>query len=187
MKGTLVRYCDDFVILIASREEAELGLELVKTKMAELHLELNAKKTKIVDMRCGKEGIDFLGFHHRQVMSHRHKRRYALKWPKKAAVNKIKQEIREKLGTRVILKLSLEEVVKLLNPTLRGWVNYFKFGNSSKVFNQIDSYVHERLAIWWSKKHLMGGRRWKTDFTWKKHRESGVLVMNGNVQYWSTL
>jgi len=187
VKGKLIRYCDDFVILFASREDAELGLELVKTKMAELHLELNTEKTKIVDMRCGKEGFDFLGFHHRQVMSHRHKRRYTLKWPKKAAVNKIKQEIREKLGTRVILKLSLEEVVKLLNPTLRGWMNYFKFGNSSKVFNQIDSYVHERLAIWWSKKHQKSGRRWKIDFTWKKHRESGVLLMNGNVQYWSTL
>jgi group II intron reverse transcriptase/maturase len=187
VKGKLIRYCDDFVILFASREDAELGLELVKTKMAELHLELNTEKTKIVDMRCGKEGFDFLGFHHRQVMSHRHKRRYTLKWPKKAAVNKIKQEIREKLGTRVILKLSLEEVVKLLNPALRGWMNYFKFGNSSKVFNQIDSYVHERLAIWWSKKHQKSGRRWKIDFTWKKHRESGVLLMNGNVQYWSTL
>ena len=75
-------------------------------------------------------------------MSHRYKRRYTLKWPKKAAVKKIKREIREKLGTRSILKLSLEEVVILLNPTLRGWMNYFKYGNSSKVFNQIDSYVH---------------------------------------------
>ena len=187
VKGKLVRYCDDFVILFASREDAELGLELVKAKMAELNLELNTEKTKIVDMRYGKEGFDFLGFHHRQVMSHRYKKRYTLKWPKKAAVNKIKQKIREKLGARAILKLSLEEVVKLLNPTLRGWMNYFKFGNSSKVFNQIDSYVHERLAIWWSKKHQKSGRRWKTDFTWKIYRESGLLVMNGNVQYWSTL
>jgi len=187
VKGKLVRYCDDFVILFASKEDAELGMELVKTKMAELNLELNIEKTKIVDMRGGKEGFDFLGFHHRQVMSHRYNRRYTLKWPKKAAVNKIKQNVREKLGERAILKLSLEEVVKLLNPILRGWVNYFKFGNSSKVFNQMDSYVHERLAIWWSKKHQKSGRRWKTDFTWKKYRESGMFVMNGNVQYWSTL
>jgi hypothetical protein len=63
---------------------------------------------------------EILGFHHRQVMSHRYKRRYTLKWPKKTAVNKIKQEIREKLESRVILKLSLEEVVEFLNPTLRG-------------------------------------------------------------------
>lgn len=187
VKGTLVRYCDDFVILFTSREDAELGMELVKTKMTELNLELNTEKTKIVDMRGGKEGFDFLGFHHRQVLSHRYNRRYTLKWPKKAAVNKIKQTVREKLGVRAILKLSLEEVVKLLNPILRGWMNYFKFGNSSKVFNQMDSYVHERLAIWWSKKHQKSGRRWKTDFTWKKYRESGMLVMNGAVQYWSTL
>ncbi len=160
---------------------------MIEKRLVQFGLELHPEKTKIVDMRYGKEGFDFLGFHHRQVMSHRYKKRYTIKWPKKAAVNKIKQKIREKLGARAILKLSLEEVVKLLNPTLRGWMNYFKFGNSSKVFNQIDSYVHERLAIWWSKKHQKSGRRWKTDFTWKIHRESGLLVMNGNVQYWSTL
>lgn len=187
VKGKLVRYCDDFVIMFPSKEDAELGLELVKAKMSELNLELNTEKTKIVDLRGGKEGFDFLGFHHRQVMSHRYKRRYTLKWPKKTAVNKIKQEIREKLESRIILKLSLEEVAELFNPTLRGWMNYFKFGNSSRVFNQIDSYVHERLAIWWSKKHQKSGRRWRTDFTWEKFRESGVLLMNGNVQYWSTL
>ena len=186
VEGKLVRYCDDFVILFASREDAELGLELIKTKMAELNLELNTEKTRIVDMSGGKEGFDFLGFHHRRVMSPRYEKRYTLKWPKKAAVNKLKQEIREILGVRAILNLSLEEVVaKLINPTLSGWTNYFKYGNSSKAFNQMDSYVHERLAIWWSKKHQKSGRRWKTDFTWKKHRESGVLVMNGNVQYWS--
>lgn len=186
VEGKLVRYCDDFVILFASREDAELGLELIKTKMAELNLELNTEKTRIVDMSGGKEGFDFLGFHHRRVISPRYEKRYTLKWPKKVAVNKLKQEIREILGVRAILNLSLEEVVaKLINPTLSGWMNYFKYGNSSKVFNQMDSYVHERLAIWWSKKHQKSGRRWKTDFTWKKHRESGVLVMNGNVQYWS--
>ncbi len=160
---------------------------MIEKRLVQFGLELHPEKTKIVDMRYGKEGFDFLGFHHRQVMSHRYKRRYTLKWPKKAAVNKIKQEIRENLESRAILKLSLEEVAELLNPTLRGWMNYFKFGNSSRVFNQMDSYVHERLAIWWSKKHQKSGRRWRTDFTWEKFRESGLLVMNGNVQYWSTL
>jgi len=99
VKGKLVRYCDDFVIMFPSKEDAELGLELVKAKMSELNLELNTEKTKIVDMRSGKEGFDFLGFHHRQVMSHGYKRRYTLKWPKKVAVSKIKQEIRQNLDS----------------------------------------------------------------------------------------
>ena len=96
-----------------------------------------------------------------------------------------KRKIRSKIGTRAILNLSLAEVVILINPLLRGWMNYFKYGNSSKVFHAIDSYVHGRLALWWSKKHQKTGRRWKTDFTYEKYKESGVVIMTGNVRYWS--
>jgi hypothetical protein len=93
--------------------------------------------------------------------------------------------IRNETSKRDTLVLSLDEIVKQLNPILRGWMNYFKFGNSSKVFNSVDSYVHERLALWWSKKHQKTGRRWKTDFTYEKYRECGIVMMTGNVVYWS--
>jgi len=185
VKGKLVRYADDFVILFASREDAELGMRLVKAKMTELGLTLNTEKTKIVNMNGGKQGFNFLGFHHRQVTSWKHKRRYTWNFPKKEAVNVIKQKIRGALWTRRILKFSLNEVVQFINPILRGWMNYFKFGNSSKVFQEIDSYVHERLALWWSKKHQKSGRRWSTGFTYGKYRSSGVVVMTGNIVYWS--
>ncbi len=185
VRGKLVRYADDFVILFASREDAELGLRLVNAKMTELGLTLNTEKTKIVDMRNGKEGFDFLGFHHRQSMSKRYRKRYTVKFPRKESVKKLKRNVREMIGTRDILKLSLKEVTEIINPILRGWMNYFKFGNSSKIFNRMDSYVHERLALWWSKKHQKKGRRWKTDFTWEKFSESGIVLMTGSVKYWS--
>lgn len=187
VKGKLVRYADDFVILFASRDDAEIGLQLVNAKMAELGLTLNAEKTKIADMRNGKEGFDFLGFHHRQSMSKKYRKRYTIKFPRKEAVKKLKHNVREMIGTRAILKLSLKEVIELINPSIRGWMNYFKFGNSSKIFNRMDSYIHERLALWWSKKHQKKGRRWKTDFTWEKFCKSGVVLMTGNVKYWSKL
>lgn len=187
VNGKLVRYADDFVILFATREDAELGMRLVIAKMTELNLNLNTEKTKIVNMREGKEGFDFLGFHHKQVMSWKYWKRYTHKIPKRTAVRKAKQKIRDILGTRAILKLTLEEVIKRVNPIIRGWMNYFKFGNSAKVFGDMDSYVHERLALWWSKKHQKSGRRWKTDFTWTKFRNSGITLMCGNVVYWSKL
>ncbi len=185
VKGKLVRYADDFVILFASREDAELGMRLVKAKMTELGLTLNTEKTKIVDMRDGKEGFDFLGFHHRQSMSRKYKKRYTLKFPKKVSVKKMKQKVKRILGTRATLKLPIVEVIKQINPILRGWMNYFRFGNSNKVFNRIDSYVHERLALWWSKKHQKRGRGWKTNFTWEKFSQSGITLMTGNTKYWS--
>lgn len=186
VKGKLIRYADDFVILFATREDAELGLRLIKAKMTEMGLRLNTEKTKVIDMRDGKEGFDFLGFHNRQVLSMKFKRKYTQQWPKKEAVKNLKQKIKGVLGIRAILRLSSDEVVKFINPILRGWMNYFKFGNSSKVFESIDSYVHERLALWWSKKHRKSGRRWKTDLTWEKCKQLGVIVMTGNVTYWSS-
>jgi len=180
-----IRYADDFVILFASREEAELGLKLVKSQLMRLGLTLNEDKSKIADLRNGKEGFDFLGFHHRQSMSKRYRKRYTLKFPKKEAVKKLKQKVKEILGSRATLKLSMTEVINLVNPILRGWMNYFRFGNSNRVFNRIDSYVHERLALWWSKKHQKRGRGWKINFTWEKFSQSGITLMTGNVRYWS--
>ena len=52
-------------------------------------------------------------------------------------------------------------------------------------FHGIDSYVHERLALWLSKKRRKSGRRWKTDFTYDKYKRGGVVVMTGNIMYWS--
>lgn len=79
----------------------------------------------------------------------------------------------------------MEEIIKQVNPILRGWMNYFKFGNSNSVFHNIDSYVHERLALWLAKKRRKSGRRWKTDFTYEMYRRCGVVVLTGNVVYWS--
>jgi RNA-directed DNA polymerase len=50
---------------------------------------------------------------------------------------------------------------------LRGWGNYFRYGNSGQKFNQIDGYVNERLAILASAKHGLRGRNWVTRFNYK--------------------
>lgn len=187
VKGKLVRYADDFVILFKTKVQAELGMQLVTSKLKELGLELNQDKTKLVDMTEGKEGFDFLGFHHRRVKSYKYKRYYTQKWPSVKAMNNIRVKIRDFLGRRSTLPWSLENVVKKLNPILRGWMNYFRFGNSAKKFAQIDEYVRERLALWWSKKHGKSGRRWTTGFSYAKYKHCGVQVLSGNIVYWSRL
>jgi group II intron reverse transcriptase/maturase len=181
----LIRFCDDLVILFTSSEDAETGLKLVKEKLRELNLQLNTEKTRIVDMRRGKEGFDFLGFHHRQTFSKVYKNYYTLKVPKKNAVKNLKQKIKSILGRRSTLSSSLEEMLELINPILRGWMSYFKYGNSSRIFGLIDSYVHELLALWLSKKHRKSGRRWKDSFTSQKFKECGVVILSGNVKRWS--
>ena len=185
VSGELVRYADDLVILFRTMEDAEQGLQLVKTKLKELGLELNEAKSEIVDTRWGKQGFNFLGFHHRRVKSKKYGKFYTQRWPGDKTMKNIRSSIRDLLANRAILNWSIEEVIQVLNPIIRGWMNYFKYGNSSKKFSTIDSYVHERLALWWSKKHQKSGRRWTTGFTYKKYKACGVQILSGNVTYGS--
>jgi RNA-directed DNA polymerase len=57
-------------------------------------------------------------------------------------------------------------VVEILNPVLRGWGAYFRYGNSSRKFNAIDSYVHQRLAKLASVKYGLPRWNWATHFTY---------------------
>src|SRR5712691_2293361 len=65
--GVLVRYADDLVVLCQSKREAERVLVALGAVLAGLGLELKQAKTRIVHLREGGEGLDFLGFHHRWV------------------------------------------------------------------------------------------------------------------------
>jgi RNA-directed DNA polymerase len=62
-----VRYADDLVVMCQTKAEAERALVALRAVLAELGLELKQAKTRIVHLREGGEGLDFLGFHHRWV------------------------------------------------------------------------------------------------------------------------
>ena len=185
MHGRLVRYADDFVILFKTKGDAERGLELVRSKLAELGLELNEAKTSIVSMNGGHEGFDFLGFHHRRMKHDKNDRFHAYSWPKKAAVNAFRKKVREISAPRSTLMQPMEEIIRKLNPVIIGWRNYFRYGNSAAVFASLDTYVHERMALWHSKKHQKSGRGWSTRHTWERHKQSGIALLSGSVLYLS--
>ena len=80
--GVLVRYADDLVVLCRSREEAEQALALLRDLLGEFGLELKAAKTRIVHLREGGAGLEFLGFEHRWVRARRHRHvRFLARWP----------------------------------------------------------------------------------------------------------
>ena len=145
--GTLVRYCDDFVVLCATRDRAEEARELAAAVLDGLGLRLHPEKTRIAHLARGVEGFDFLGFHHRVCRSWRYPGRWYLnKWPSKRAMASIRGKIRDRTDRRYA-RLPLEWAVEDLNPVIRGWGNYFRYGNSGQKFDQIDAYVNERFAI----------------------------------------
>jgi len=183
--GTLVRFCDDFVVLTSSRDRAEAARDLAAATLANVGLRLHPDKTRIVCLRDGEEGFDFLGFHHRMVESWKRRGRYYLQtWPSPRAMASIRAKVREHTP-RGYAGRDLESVVADLNPVLRGWGAFFRYGNSSRKFNAIDSYVHERLAKLASVKHGISGRNWTTRFTYEWLTALGVYRLTGTVRYWS--
>jgi group II intron reverse transcriptase/maturase len=143
--GKLYRYADDFVIVCRTREDAEKALEAVKWVMARLKLTLHPTKTRIVDM--GKEGFDFLGFHFHKLKSKKSGKKLPYIWPSQKSMKAVRAKIRQ-ITARKRLSNPLEEVIKYLNRVIRGWRNYFRIGNSTKKFQDLDRYVGERLRRW---------------------------------------
>ncbi len=155
--GKLVRFADDFVVLCRTRARAEEALRRIGGILGQLGLELHSEKTRIVELGLGKEGFVFLGCYLRIVRSHFKGRRYLFRWPSPRAMNHVRARIRELTDRRRCAGMKdIREVIEDLNPVLRGWGNYFRTGNASLKFQQVDRYVHQRLV------RLMGSRRgWK--------------------------
>jgi RNA-directed DNA polymerase len=179
--GVLVRYADDLVVLCATRRQAEAARELVAAVLAELGLRLSPEKTRIVHLAGGAEGFDFLGFHHRMGRSRKDGRWYLLQWPSARAMARIRAKIRA-LTDRRRARLPLEWAVENVNHAVRGWGNYFRYGNSGAKFSAIDSYVNERLAILASAKHGLRGRNWVSRCNYEWTTQMGVHRLSGTVR-----
>ncbi len=156
--GELVRYADDGVVLCRSAAQAEHALAAVGEILASLGLRLHPDKTKVVDLRDGREGLDFLGCHFRARMSGRlwEQRRivryYLHRWPSQRAMKRLREKVRARTG-RNRVGIDIRDVIADLNPVLRGWGNYFRTGNAADKFRQIDRYV------WWRLFRLMVTKR----------------------------
>ena len=181
--GVLVRYSDDFVILCALRVRAEEARRKVTEILRPLGLELNPDKTRIVCLTRGKEGFDFLGFHNHKVESRKWRGRFYLqKWPSAQAMKSAKTRVKAATERSQAL-LPIEDVVRNLNTMLRGWNEYFRYGNSGRKFAKLDSYVHQRLAIFASTKQGLRGHNWKRRFNAAWFKSLGVHRLSGTVRY----
>jgi group II intron reverse transcriptase/maturase len=179
--GVLVRYADDLVVMCPTEREAERALGALRSILAELGLEPKDAKTRIVHLREGGEGIDFLGFEHRWVRGrearHRHLA-FLARWPSRRAMQHARDRLRQ-LTRRDRLLLPVEHVTQEINTFLRGWAGYFRYGNSARQFDQITRHAFDRLAIFVAKRH---GRpaawgRWKL----RSPERAGLITLTGTI------
>jgi RNA-directed DNA polymerase len=187
--GTLVRYCDDFVIVCDSKKNVDEAERRVKLIFARLRLELHPDKTRKLDLSQGRQGFDFLGCHLHKRMSgkiweNERKRVYFLqRWPSKTSVRRVKQRVKE-LAPNAACHRDLRETIAKINPVIRGWGGYFATGNASTKFNQVDGYVWARLRKLMRRRkgrNLKAGemRRW----TRQAFHKLGLHKLLGTVRY----
>jgi RNA-directed DNA polymerase len=187
--GTLVRYADDGVVLCRSAEQAQQALAAVEEILGGLGLELHPGKTKVVDLRKGREGFDFLGCHFRARMSgrvweqQRIVRYYLHRWPSKRAMKRLREKIHDRTDRRYA-GTDIRVVIERLNPILRGWGNYFRTGNAADKFTDLDRYVVwrlRRLMITKRGRNLRAGQsqQWTQDW----FNGHGLHQLRGTIRY----
>lgn len=153
--GELVRFADDMVVMCRTRGEAERALVALREILAELGLTLKDAKTRIVELREGGEGLDFLGFHHRWVRGDTPASKhlcFLARWPSRQAMQRARDRIHELTDRRRLL-LDVDEIVQDVNRFLHGWAGYFRYGNSARQFDKIDRHAQDRIARFVAKRH----------------------------------
>ncbi|HEX2697486.1 MAG TPA: group II intron reverse transcriptase/maturase [Anaerolineales bacterium] len=145
----MVRYADDFVILCASRQEAEATLAAVRAWMEAAGLTLHPTKTRIVDA-TQSGGFDFLGYHFER----------GYRWPRQKSLDKLKDALREK--TPKLRSGLMSDIVAEVNKTLRGWFAYFKHSHWTS-FEPLDRMIRRRLRTILRKRNKGKGRGRGTD------------------------
>jgi len=151
----LVRYADDFVVLVAgTRAHAEALRDEVAAVLAPMGLRLSEAKTRVAHI---DEGFDFLGFRIMRQPKRGTGRRFVYTYPSKAALAAVKARVRTL--TRGATDLSLGVLLHRLNPVLRGWTAYFRHGVSKATFDYLRAFVWRRVVCWLRHKYLRANWR----------------------------
>jgi len=147
---SLIRYADDFVVTAPSRERLEqYVLPAVDTFLKKRGLTLNQGKTRIVHVT---DGFDFLGFTIRQ---------YGEKTLTKPQKEKTLSHLRQIRDILVKNRTATSgNIVNLLNPIIRGWSNYYRYGSSTQTFSYADHRLWQMLWKWSCRRHRKKSCQW---------------------------
>jgi group II intron reverse transcriptase/maturase len=181
--GILIRYCDDFVVMCRTESAAREALRRVGLVMNRLDLKLHPAKTRLVDLRRGKESFVFLGctIRKKRSIQRNPRMRFTQRWPSPKATKKLRERVRELTSKRQSGK-DVKQIIVELTPVLRGWGNYFRTGNADREFNKMDSFVVKSLRRWQRRR---GGQRAtkRPSFTGNQLYGMGLHRLMGTVHY----
>jgi RNA-directed DNA polymerase len=167
------RFADDIVVTVSGhhtkRGWAERALQRLREQFALIGVELNQEKTKVVNLLKG-EAFGFLGFDLRRVSKRDRDGYLILMTPKKKARQAVKAKIRDIIRRGGAIPMAT--LVKRINATLAGWVNYFRVGNASSAFSEVHNYVEMKVRTLLTRrkrrqKTSIGWRRWSNEYLYE--------------------
>ena len=156
------RFADDLVILVDGFSKWKWLVDAANKRLLEelekLDVQLNREKSKLVDLTRG-ETFSFLGFDFRRAKT-RQGKLGVLVTPRMKARTALLGRLKEVF--RRFPSQPLDRIVSEINPILRGWVNYFRIGNSSQCFGYVKDWVERKI-----RRHLMRARK-RSGFGWNR-------------------
>ena len=153
----LVRYADD--LLVFARNPYEVGWYArpkLQRFLTSRGLALSEAKTRVTTRT---KGFNFLGFTIRQVWTKYHK--ILLVTPQKEKVKHLLARVKAVLSANK--QATVEGIVKLLNPVIRGWAQYYSHCNAKQTFSSVDHQIFKKVWHWCVRRHPDKGRRWVKD------------------------
>jgi RNA-directed DNA polymerase len=152
-KINMVRYADDFIVTGASKEIlVEKIKPAIEAFLDERGLELSAEKTHITSIA---DGFDFLGQNIRK-----YKNKLVIK-PAKKSVKNVLTKIRGIIKNHKMTKTS--NLIKQLNPVIRGWANYHRHICAKQTYTFIDHQIFKALWQWAKRRHPNKSKHWVKD------------------------
>src|SRR4030095_7998440 len=173
----VIAYADDCVVLHEDRQVLEHCQQLLTTWLAEIGLTVNEAKSHIHHTLDGDQpGFDFLGFHIRQYRvgkhhSGRHASGHRLGF--KTLIKPAKANIQAHLADlgRIIRRskaLPQSELIRQLNPKIRGWAQYYRIGVSKVVYARLDHLTWVKLRHWAHRRHSTKSIGWAIERYWHR-------------------
>jgi group II intron reverse transcriptase/maturase len=181
--GLMVRFADDFVAMCRTESAAREALRRIGLVMEWLGLTLHPAKTRLVDLRRGRESFVFLGCTIRKKRSIQRApdKHFMQRWPSPKATKKLRDRVREITSKRNSGQ-DVKQIIAELTPVLRGWGNYFRTGNADREFNKMDYFVVRSLRRWQFRR---GGQRptKRAPFQFDQLYGMGLHRLMGTVKY----
>lgn len=174
----LVRYADDFVIL-ARFVDGPIEAWIRRWIEDRMGLTLNMEKTRILRVTPHGDRLDFLGFALQWRKARRGDWHYLHTSPSPTSLKRSFARIKELTAPKWGL-LPIGVVIERLNAYLRGWTNYFQFGQARQAFSKVAAYARHRVY-----RHLRRRSqrpyRLPPDRTWYQHLHADLGLLRPRV------